>query len=118
MTVPWNNDDTPSVTWPPTAQNTLLACAPPISTTCIPVAMSSVCAIWNIQTPLLPPFKIKSVGIVTVELHLYRPGASVMPLRMPPPSSVKSGFARLAAFTYAACMSLTAVVNIVGVGAE
>ena len=47
---------------------------------------------------------------------MYSPGWRVFPSMPPAPRSITSGLALLAASVYAVSMSLTAVVNLAGVG--
>src|ERR1035437_2471438 len=94
----------------------LFAFAPPARITFVAELISRFSAIWNTQTSLALPESVTSVGIVKPVLHLYKPGASVIPPIFPAPSSVAVGFVIPAPVVYAVSISLIAVVILAGVG--
>ena len=59
MTVPTKLEPVLSVAELPTCQKTLHACAPPESTTRLPVSAISVEADWKIQTELASPWSVR-----------------------------------------------------------
>src|SRR4051794_20537824 len=92
------------------------ASAPPLRITFLAAARERSPLVWKIQTSVALPVMVTSVGMVTVRVHLYRPGVRVLPPMLPVPRSRKSGVTRPAASVYAASMLLTAVVRLAGVG--
>ena len=113
---PLKTDVVPNVVWPATTQKILRACAPPASITFAAELISRFWAIWNTQTSVSPPERVTSVGIVNPVLHLYNPGASVIPPMFPAPNSVAVGFVIPAPVVYAFSISPIAVVMFAGVG--
>ena len=89
---PLNTELVPSVAWPPTCQNMFEACAPPLKTILVAELIERFCAICKIHTSSASPENVTSVGIVTPVLHLYSPGARVIPPILPAPNSVASWF--------------------------
>src|SRR3954463_13600496 len=115
--VPSKSEGVPSVARPATCQVMFLAVAPPLRRTFLAALRFRSPAIWKIQTSPEPPARVTSVGMVTLLVHLYRPGASVRAPTLPAPSSVLSGPVRPAASVYAACILPIAAVRFAGVGA-
>ena len=70
----------------------------------------------RIHTAVESPSKVMALVMDNTVLHLYRPGASVCPLRMPAWKFNESGPKREATSVYAISMSLIAVVSLAGVG--
>ena len=112
--VPRKSDVVPSVAWPATCQKMLALWAPPFKWTIAPEPRSRVPAIWKIHTAFGPPERVTSLGMMTPDDHLYRPGAIVLPAILPAPNSVAVGFVLPAASVYAVCMSPIAVPRFAG----
>jgi len=114
--IPSTWDPVPRVIAPPICQKIFSGLAPPVSSIFASVATLKVPGTCKIQTSVGLPSKVIVSVIVTGVVHLYRPGERVSPLRLPASRLTKSGFGRVAASTYAASMSRTALVKTPGVG--
>ena len=104
------------MTAPAICQKILSALAPPMTFIFEYVATLKVPVTCMIQISVELPLKVIVLVTVTADTHLYRPGSRISPLRVPPLRLIKSGSGRFAASSYAAIISSTAPVNIVGVG--
>ena len=86
MIFPLKIDVVPRVAELPTCQKILAALAPPARTTCVPAIVVSVDPIWKIHVAFGSPWASRvtfPADNITELEFLYRPGASVSPLRSP-----------------------------------